>query len=125
MSVDALTDPQMIKISSKRQITIPARWYKEGGFKEYALCTWTDDGLLLQPLDASSKDSAVDATIDILRALIAQGYEGDELLDRYQRAIAQTALLQEKIARAENDISEGRVAPYENTRQLIRECYAV
>ena len=125
MGIDTLADPQMIKISSKRQITIPAHWYKEIGFKEYALCTRTKEGLLLQPLDVPDKDSTMDATVDILQALIAQGYEGDELLDRYQRAIEQTSLLQEKIARAENNISEGRVAPYENTRQLIRERYAV
>ena len=42
MATAALTEPLSIKISSKRQIAIPAKAYEEAGFKDYALCTWTD-----------------------------------------------------------------------------------
>ena len=49
MGSAALAEPLAIKISSKRQITIPAKAYEEAGFKDYALCTWTDKGMFLQP----------------------------------------------------------------------------
>ena len=67
MGVVALAEPQRVKISSKRQVTIPARWYREMGFDEYALATWTEDGLLLQPISVDDED----VTVDILRQLIA------------------------------------------------------
>ena len=63
MGVVALAEPQRVKISSKRQVTIPARWYREMGFDEYALATWTEDGLLLQPISVDYED----VTVDILR----------------------------------------------------------
>ena len=70
MATAALTEPLSIKISSKRQITIPAKTYEEAGFKDYALCTWSDKGMFLQPLDVEDED----VTIDILRYLINEGY---------------------------------------------------
>ena len=45
MEAVALAGPQTIKISSKRQITIPSKWYREMEFGEYALATWTEDGI--------------------------------------------------------------------------------
>ena len=71
MGMAALAEPLAIKISSKRQITIPAKAYEEAGVKDYALCTWSDKGMFLQPLDVEDED----VTIDILRYLINEGYE--------------------------------------------------
>ena len=48
----------------------PAKAYEEAGFKDYALCTWTDKGIFLQPLDVEDED----VTIGILRYLINEGY---------------------------------------------------
>lgn len=70
MATAALTEPLSIKVSSKRQIAIPAKAYEEAGFKDYALCTWTDKGIFLQPLDVEDED----VTIGILRYLINEGY---------------------------------------------------
>ena len=47
MAEAARMAPQRIKVSSKRQITIPAKAYKDMGFTEYALIEQTDEGLLL------------------------------------------------------------------------------
>ena len=80
MGSAALAEPLAIKISSKRQITIPAKAYEEAGFKDYALCTWTDKGMFLQPLDVEDED----VTIDILRYLINEGYEGEDLIAQYK-----------------------------------------
>lgn len=79
MADTARAMPQRIKVSSKRQITIPAKVYKDMGFTEYALIEQTDEGLLVKPLKV--EDEGV--SLDVLRRLIAEGYEGEELVERY------------------------------------------
>lgn len=117
----ALAEPQTIKISSKRQITIPAKYYEAAGFGEYALCTWTDQGILLQPLDVDDEDVAV----DILRSLVKQGFEGEELIERYQETKRKIVSVRRKLEEAERDVSDGRVDTYENMRDRIRQKYGV
>ena len=117
----ALAELQTIKISSKRQITIPAKYYEAAGFGEYALCTWTDQGILLQPLDVDDED----ATVDILRSLVKQGFEGEELIERYQETKRKIVSVRRKLEEAERDVSEGRVDTYENMRDRIRQKYGV
>ena len=117
MAMTALAEPQAIKISSKRQITIPAQWYRALDFHEYALATWTDDGILIQPLDVADED----VTVDILRHLIAQGYEGDELIEQYKQMKSKIVSVKQAIAEAEEDVAAGRVRP---ARELIAEMRA-
>ena len=117
----ALAVPQTIKISSKRQITIPAKYYEAAGFGEYALCTWTDQGILLQPLDVDDED----VTVDILRSLVKQGFEGEELIERYQETKRKIVSVRRKLEEAERDVSDGRVDTYENMRDRIRQKYGV
>lgn len=117
MAMTALAEPQAIKISSKRQITIPAQWYRALDFHEYALATWTDDGILVQPLDVADED----VTVDILRHLIAQGYEGDELIEQYKQMKSKIVSVKQAIAEAEEDVAAGRVRP---ARELIAEMRA-
>lgn len=110
---------QTIKISSKRQITIPAQWYREAGFGDYALCTWTDDGILLQPVDVDDEGVAV----SVLRSLVNEGLEGEDLIEEYRRELARVTSVRAKIAEAERDVAEGRVDTYENMRMRIRGRY--
>lgn len=119
MAVAALAEPQAIKISSKRQITIPAKLYEEMGFTEYALCTWTEDGLLLQPLEVSDEDT----TVDILRYLIAQGHEGEDLIERYQEMKRKIVPLKKLIEEAEDDVREGRVKSFESLLEEVQRRY--
>lgn len=79
MAEAARMAPQRIKVSSKRQITIPAKAYKDMGFTEYALIEQTDEGLLIKPLKV--EDEGI--SLDVLRRLIAEGYEGEALVERY------------------------------------------
>lgn len=121
MEVSVLEKPQAIKISSKRQITIPAKIYEQAGFNEYALCTWTDKGLLLQPLEVDDEDE----TVGILRFLVSQGYEGEELISQYQDIRRKMSDVQAKLDEAEQDIAEGRTDTYENMRARIRDEYGI
>lgn len=123
MAMAALAEPQAIKISSKRQTPkiTPAQWYRALDFHEYALATWTDDGILIQPLDVSDED----VTVDILRHLIAQGYEGDELIEQYKQMKAKIVSVKRAIEEAEEDVATGRVDSYDNMRARIRDRYGI
>lgn len=121
MAVAALAEPQAIKISSKRQITIPSKLYEEMGFTEYALCTWTEDGLLLQPLEVGDEDT----TVDILRYLIAQGHEGEDLIERYQEMKRKIIPLKKLIEEAENDVRGGRVKSFESLLEEVQGKYGL
>ena len=50
----------------------------------YTLCSWTEEGVTLTPLDVQDEDAAV----HILCTLIREGYEGDELVREFNRAQA-------------------------------------
>lgn len=121
MSMAALAEPTTVKISSKRQITIPAKIYEGAGFKEYALCTWTDKGMFLQPLDVENED----VTIDILRYLIEEGYEGEDLISQYQEMKRKIVPLRDRIDEAERDIAEGRVGSAEEMQKRVKAKYGL
>ena len=117
----ALAEPLAIKISSKRQITIPAKAYEEAGFKDYALCTWSDKGMFLQPLDVEDED----VTIDILRYLINEGYEGEDLIAQYKAMKKKVVSVKDKLDEAERDIAEGRVGSAREMQNRMREKYGL
>ena len=121
MGMAALAEPLAIKISSKRQITIPAKAYEEAGFKDYALCTWSDKGMFLQPLDVEDED----VTIDILRYLINEGYEGEDLIAQYKAMKKKVVSVKDKLDEAERDISEGRVGSAREMQNRMREKYGL
>lgn len=121
MGSAALAEPLAIKISGKRQITIPAKAYEEAGFKDYALCTWTDKGMFLQPLDVEDED----VTIDILRYLINEGYEGEDLIAQYKAMKKKVVSVKDKLDEAERDIAEGRVGSAREMQNRMREKYGL
>ena len=114
MGSAALAEPLAIKISSKRQITIPAKAYEEAGFKDYALCTWTDKGMFLQPLDVEDED----VTIDILRYLINE-------IAQYKAMKKKVVSVKDKLDEAERDIAEGRVGSAREMQNRMREKYGL
>ena len=116
-----MAEPLAIKISSKRQITVPAKAYEEAGFKDYALCTWTDKGMFLQPLDVEDED----VTIDILRYLINEGYEGEDLIAQYKAMKKKVVSVKDKLDEAERDIAEGRVGSAREMQNRMREKYGL
>ena len=121
MGMAALAEPLAIKISSKRQITIPAKAYEEAGFKDHALCTWSDKGMFLQPLDVEDED----VTIDILRYLINEGYEGEDLIAQYKAMKKKVVSVKDKLDEAERDIAEGRVGSAREMQNRMREKYGL
>ena len=71
---------KIIRISSKRQITIPQKYYEKLGFSEEAECVMNEDGLLIRPVHRENGDFSE----QILTELIAEGYTGEELLTKFK-----------------------------------------
>ena len=70
-----------IRISSNRQVTIPQRYFERLGFGEEAECILRGDELVIRPVKAQSGGEFSE---HILADLIAQGYSGEQLLERFK-----------------------------------------
>ncbi len=70
-----------VAISAKRQITIPQKYFKSLGFDTEAECIVRGNELVLRPV---KRDAGGEFAEQILTELIAQGYEGEELLERFK-----------------------------------------
>lgn len=121
METTAVLKPQTIKISSKRQITIPARAYKEMGFTDYALVEQTEEGLLIKPIDVNDEDISV----YVLRRLVDAGYEGDELVERYKDACPAVLDFRERLKSSEQQIGEGDSVSFVEMQKNMREKYGL
>lgn len=113
--------PQTIRISSKRQITIPAQLYRDMGFTDYAWIEETDEGLLIKPLKTKNED----VSLSILRKLVEDGFEGDELLKKYEEVYPKVLDFHDKLTEAEDDIRKGRVHNAEDVQQEMRAKYGL
>ena len=114
-------EPRVIKISRKRQVTIPAEVYEKAGFTDCALATWTEEGLVLQPI----KTGPVDETVWMLRRLLERGYDGEGLVDEYEKWRKGNAELDRLVDEGLRDVEEGRLMPYAEFRQRIRDEHGV
>jgi bifunctional DNA-binding transcriptional regulator/antitoxin component of YhaV-PrlF toxin-antitoxin module len=74
-------EKRRIHISSKRQITIPAKYYEAMGLSKEIDCIYTNDMLILTPVKQEGSSFAE----EILSDLIKQGYSGEKLLTEFKR----------------------------------------
>lgn len=70
-------DQKRVSISSKRQFTIPQKYYIELGFRNEAICTLGDGILIIQPVESIPGG---EFSKQILSELIDEGFSGQELL---------------------------------------------
>ena len=70
-----------IHITSKRQITIPAKFFTALGLDKELECIYSNDMLILTPV--KKEDSAFSE--EILADLILQGYSGEKLLAEFKK----------------------------------------
>ena len=77
-----MPEQKRVTITSKRQFTIPQKFYSELGFDREAVCTMGDGMLIIQP--ASHVSGGGEFAEQILTDLIAEGFSGQELLDEFK-----------------------------------------
>lgn len=72
-----------VSISTKRQITIPLKFFTMLGFDTEAECMVRGNELVLRP---ARNHAGGEFAEQILADLIAQGYNGNELLEQFRKA---------------------------------------
>lgn len=72
-----------IRISAKRQITIPQTFFSQLGFDTEAECLIRGNELILRPAKTNMGGEFAE---QILADLIAEGYSGNELLEEFKKA---------------------------------------
>lgn len=86
-------EKRRIRISSKRQITIPSKYYKALNLSNEVNCIYANNMLILTP--ARNDDPAF--AEEILSDLIEQGYSGQKLLSEFKRISRQIRPAVEKL----------------------------
>ena len=81
MEGNATMEKKIVSISSKRQITIPQKFFALLGFDTEAECVVRGNELIIRPAKQSAGGEFAEY---ILADLIAQGLSGDELLKAFK-----------------------------------------
>lgn len=76
-------ESKKVSISSKRQITIPQKFFTLLGFNTEAECIMRGNELILRPVKSNTGGEFAE---QILADLIRQGYSGEELLEKFKQA---------------------------------------
>ena len=79
----ASMESKKVSISSKRQITIPQKFFTLLGFNTEAECIMRVNDLILLPVKENTSGEFAE---QILADLIRQGYSGEELLEKFKQA---------------------------------------
>ena len=74
-----VVDRKIINVTGKRQVTIPLKFYERLNFGKEVECFLTEDAIVLRPF--TNYDDSF--TMDILKDLVSQGLQGDELLIKF------------------------------------------
>ena len=77
-----LPTQKRVTISSKRQFTIPQKFYIDLGFDKDAICTMGDGFLVIQPVKSDINDEFSE---ELLADLIVEGYSGEDLLIEFKK----------------------------------------
>lgn len=104
---------KVLSISSKRQITIPQKFYQLLGFGDEAECIVRDDELIIRPIKTVADGEFAE---QILTDLIKEGLSGEELLTEFKKRQAQIRPAAEAMLAKAEDIAAGKAeyATYED-----------
>ena len=104
---------KILSISSKRQITIPLSFFSVLGFEDKAECQIRDGALIIRPARIETSGEFAE---EILADLIAQGYSGQELLEKFKETQAKVRPAVETMLEEAHKIATGELkgASYED-----------
>lgn len=95
---------RIIRVSEKRQITIPLQYYKSLGFSDQVECSLEDGALVIRPLTRNNSEFSV----EILKDLVAQGFSGDELIREFAEQSLRIKKAVQSLLEEANDIASGK-----------------
>ena len=92
-------DRKLLRVSSKRQITIPQAFFTKLWLSDQVDCILHGNELILRPV---KRDTGGEFAEQILSDLIAEGFSGEELLQKFKERQAQVRpAVETMIAQAE------------------------
>ena len=103
-SVAIAPEQKKVTITSKRQFTIPQKFFTELGFDREAVCTLGDGMLIIEP---AKSENGGEFAEQILADLIAEGYSGQNLLSEFKSRQSKVRPAVEKILKTAKDAANG------------------
>lgn len=98
-------DRKVLSISSKRQITIPQKFYQTLGFGNEAECIVHGNELIIRPVKTVSGGEFAE---QILAELIDEGLSGEALLSKFKERQAQIRPAAEAMLHNAEEIANGK-----------------
>ena len=106
---------KVLSISSKRQITIPQKFYQTLGFGDEAECIMRGDELIIRPVKTIAGGEFAE---QILSELIQEGFSDETLLAEFKKRQAQIRPAAEMMMAKAEDIATGK-AEYETYENVF------
>lgn len=88
-------EKKRINVSVKRQITIPKRFYDKLGVKKEVICELRGDEIILRNVSPAEDDSG-----DLLQNLVSRGFEGDRLVQEFQKQKIKSQFVVERVRKS-------------------------
>ena len=97
-------EQKKVTITSKRQFTIPQKFFTKLGFDREAVCTLGDGMLIIEPVKSENGGEFAE---QILADLIAEGYSGQDLLSEFKSRQSKVRPAVEKMLKTAKDAANG------------------
>ena len=104
MKGKCIMDRKIVSISSKRQITIPKKFFTALGFTDKAECIVCGNELVIRPARVSAGDEFAE---HILAELIEAGLSGNELLTEFKAKQAKIRPAVEAMIKEAEEVANG------------------
>lgn len=100
---EKIEERKIIRVSDKRQVTIPLKYYELLGFGREAECTLRENEIVIRPLQESGEEFSE----EILAELISRGYSGEELLSKFRELRSKIRPAIVSMIKEADEIAEG------------------
>lgn len=112
-------DRKLLRVSSKRQITIPQAFFTKLGLSDQVDCILHGNELILRPV---KRDTGGEFAEQILSDLIAEGFSGEELLQKFKERQAKVRPAVEAMIAQAKGAAQGTEAyeSYEELKQYMK-----
>ena len=96
-----------ISVSAKRQITIPIEFFKKLGIGKEVECYMDGDQMIVRAVEPERSGEFAE---EILADLIAQGYQGNDLMERFRKMNRSISSAASGLIEEADKIAAGEVA---------------
>ena len=95
---------KIISVSGKRQITIPQKYFEMLGFSNEAECILQNNSIVIRPI---RENNGSEFSEQILADLIAHGFSGQQLLEKFKEVSKKIAPAMDKLIGEADRIAKG------------------